>query len=259
MNSKQWKGLAALCVIGLVATLAAPALAQMDSKEKPPMYCYVGLWAIPRAQWADMDKSNAADVDVLQKALSAGSLVGYGFDTNLVHQPEGSTHDSWWCSMSMSGILGVLDTFYTNGGATTPVLASATKHWDDILVSRYYNWKSGSMKNGYSHGSLYKLKADAPDGAIDTLAKSVMVPMMEKMLANDTIAEYEIDTEAIHTDAPGSFLVFYLTPNAEGLDKMNAALRDSLKSNPLISPAFDSMIDFTGHRDYLDRTSATYK
>ena len=40
---------------------------------------------------------------------------------------------------------------------------------------------------------------------------------------------------------------------------MNAALRDTLKSNPLIAPAFDSVIDFYGHRDYLDRTNATYK
>jgi hypothetical protein len=228
-------------------------------KDKAPMYCYVGLWAIPRAQWADMEKADAADMDVLQKALAGGSLVGYGFDTNLVHQPDGSTHDSWWCSMSMAGIMGVLDTFYTNGGSTTPVLAGATKHWDEILVSRYYNWHSGTVKNGYSHGSVYKLKADAPDEAVETLAKSAIVPMMEKMLANGTIAEYEIDQEAIHTDNPGMFFIFYLAPNAEGLDKMNAALRDTLKSNPLIGPSFDSMVDFTVHRDYLDRTTATYK
>jgi hypothetical protein len=259
MNSKRWKGLAVLCVVGLIASLALPALAQSDMKDKAPMYCYVGLWAIPRAQWADMEKADAADMDVLQKALAGGSLVGYGFDTNLVHQPDGSTHDSWWCSMSMAGIMGVLDTFYTNGGSTTPVLAGATKHWDEILVSRYYNWHSGTVKNGYSHGSVYKLKADAPDEAVETLAKSAIVPMMEKMLANGTIAEYEIDQEAIHTDNPGMFFIFYLAPNADGLDKMNAALRDTLKSNPLIGPSFDSMVDFTVHRDYLDRTTATYK
>lgn len=256
MNSKRWKGLAVLYVAGLIAAVAMPSFAQT---EKPPMYCYVGLWNIPRAQWADMAKADEADQALLQKAMSAGTLVGFGSDVNLVHQPDAATHDDWWCGTSMAGIMNVLDQFYSNGSSVTPVLQSATKHWDSILVSRYYNWHSGSVKNGYSHGSVYKLKADAPDDAVDTMAKSAIVPMMEKMLANGTIAEYEIDTEAIHTDSPGLFFIFYLCPTADGLDKMNAALRDTLKSNPLIGPAFDSMNDFSAHRDYLDRSNATYK
>lgn len=259
MSSKQWKGLAALCVIGLMAALATPAPAQMDSKEKPAMYCYVGLWAIPRAQWADMVKADEADEPALQKAMAAGTLIGFGSDVNLVHQPDGPTHDDWWCANSMAGVLNMLDQFYSNGSAASPVLQSATKHWDNILVSHHYNWKPGTMKGGYSHGSMYRLKADSPNDAVDSLANSVIVPMMEKMLANGTISEYEIDTEAIHTEAPGTFYVFYLTPNADGLDKMNAALRENLKSNSLISPAFGSMTDSAGHRDYLDRTTATYK
>jgi hypothetical protein len=259
MKSMQWKSLAALCIVGLMAAMAAPALAQMDANEKAPMYCYVGLWSIPRAQWADMVKANEADQAALQKAMAAGTLVGFGSDVNLVHQTDGATHDDWWCANSMAGVLNMLDQFYSNGSSGTPVLQSATKHWDDILVSHHYNWKPGTTKGGYSHGSTYKLKADAADDAVDVLAKSAIVPMMEKMLANGTISEYEIDEEAVHTAAPGTFYIFYLTPNAEGIDKMSAALRDTLKTNPLVGPAFDSMVDFTGHRDYLDRTTATYK
>lgn len=253
------KVLAALFTVGLIAAVSAPALAQMADSGKAPMYCYVGEWAIPRAQWAEMEKANAADTDVLQKAMASGSVVGYGWDTNLVHQADGPTHDDWWCSMSMAGILGVLDTFYSNGSSTSPVMSSATKHWDNILVSRHYNWHSGTMKNGYTHGAVYKLKADAPDDAVNTLANSAIVPMMEKLLSDGTITEYEIDEESIHTSAPGLFFIFYLTPTADGLDKTSKALRDTLKGNALIGPAFDSMVDFTAHRDYLDRTTATYK
>jgi hypothetical protein len=259
MMSKQWRMLAAVCVFGLIVGMALPALAQSEVKEKPPMYCYVGLWAIPRAQWADMEKADAADQPVLQKAMSDGLLIGYGSDVNLIHEADGSTHDDWWCSSSMAGVLNVLDQFYKSGSTSSSVLQSATKHWDDMLMSRYYNWHSGSVKGGYSHGASYKLKADAPDDAVDTLAKGAIVPLMEKMLANGTISEYEIDTEAVHSMAPGTFYVFYLVSSADGIDKMNAALRDTLKSNPLIGPAFDSMVDFAAHRDYLDRTNATYK
>jgi len=180
-------------------------------------------------------------------------------DVNLVHQVDGPTHDDWWCPSSMAGVLNVLDQFYKNGSSASPVLQGATKHWDEVLMSRYYNWKPGTMKAGYTQGSSYKLKADASDDAIDTMAKNAFVPLMEKMLANGTIIEYEIDTEAIHAQAPGSFYLFYLCPNADGIDKVNAALRETLKANPMVAPAFDSVVDFSAHRDYLDRTNATYK
>jgi hypothetical protein len=161
--------------------------------------------------------------------------------------------------MSMAGLMNVLDQFYNNGSTTSSALQSATKHWDDIYISRYYNWRSGSWKGLYTHGSAYKLKADAPDDAVAMLAKNLVVPILEKQLAAGTIVEYEIDTEAIHTEAPGMFWIFYIAANADGLDKVQAAVRDSLKANPLAGQAFGSMTDDAGHRDYLARTNATYK
>jgi hypothetical protein len=35
--------------------------------------------------------------------------------------------------------------------------------------------------------------------AVETLSKNVAVPLLEKLLADPTIHEYEIDTQAIHT------------------------------------------------------------
>jgi hypothetical protein len=260
MNRKIGRVFAVLCALAMIVVCAAPAAAQMsDAKEKPPMYTYVGNWAIPRAQWAEMAKNTAADQKTLEQAMSSGAIVAYGNDVNLVHQADGDTHDDWWSAMSMAGLLNVLDTFYKSGGTTSPVLASATKHWDDIFVSRHYNWHPGSYKDVYTHGSSYKLKADAPEDAVDSLSNNLIVPMMEKLLAQGVIHEYEVDTQAIHTEAPGTFWLFYITANADGLDKVNAALRETLKANPLGGPAFGSMVDFTPHRDYLARTNATYK
>jgi hypothetical protein len=260
MNKKVCSIVAVVGALAMWAVSATPARAQMsDAKEKPPMYSYVALWNIPRAQWAEMDKSEAVDQKILDKAVTNGTIVGYGFDTNLVHQPDGPSHDDWWSAMSMAGLLNVLDQFYKSGTPTSPVLASATKHWDAIYVSRHYNWHSGSMKDGYSHGASYKLKPDAPSDALETLSKNLFVPLLEKLLADGAILEYEVDTEAIHTEDPNTFYIFYLTPNADGLDKVNTALRDTMKANQLAGPAFDSMVDFTPHRDFLVRTSATYK
>lgn len=260
MNKNLGRLFAGLCVLAIAVVLVAPAYAQMsDVKEKPPMYSYVGNWAIPRAQWGEMEKSDATDRPMLDKAMAAGTIVGYGSDVNLVHQADGFTHDGWWSAMSMAGVLKMLEQFYQSGGTTTTVLGSATKHWDALYVSRYYNWHAGSWKGVYTHVGIYKLKADAPDDAVETLSKTLFVPFFEKLLANGTIHEYEVDTEAIHTESPGTFSLVYIAANAEALDKVNAALRDTMKTNPLGGPAFGSMVDFTAHRDLLMRSDVTYK
>ena len=259
MNKKMLRMVAGVFAVTMMVLGAVPARAQEGPKEKPPMYSYVGNWNIPRAQWGEMEKNTAADQTILAKALADGTIVGYGDDTTLVHQPEGSTHDQWWSAISMAGVLNVLGQFYKSGSAASPVLASATKHWDSIFVSRYYNWRPGSHKGAYTRVASYKLKADAPAEAIDTLSKNLFVPFLEKLLSAGTILEYEIDTQAIHTQSPQMFWIVFIAPNAEALDKYNAAFVDVQKANPLGGPAFTSMVDFKPHRDELVWTNATYK
>ena len=260
MKNVVAKVFAGACALMMIAFLSPAALGQTSEvKEKPPMYSYVGNWVIPRTQWAEMDKQTQADQKTLQAAMAKGTIVAYGDDTNLVHQPDTQTHDGWWSAMSMAGVLDVLEQFYQNGQATTPVLDGATKHWDQIFVSRYYNWHSGSFKNGYSFVGEYKLKKHAPDDAVATLSKSVVVPLLEKLLADGTLHEYEVDTQAIHTESPDTFWIVYIAAGTDGWDKVNAALRNSMKDNPLAGPAFDSMVDYSEHRDGLSRTNATYK
>src|SRR5208283_4306573 len=257
MNRKLGSVLALACTLMTVALCASAQMTEI--KEKPRIYTYVAFWTIPRTQWAEEDKLVSSEQKLMQKGVSDGVLVGYGDDKNLVHQNDGPTHDTWYSAMSMAGLLNVLDEIYKSGTPTSPVDVSATRHSDAIFVSRYYNWHSGSWKDVYSEASMYKLKADAPDNAVDTLSKDLVVPLMEKMLADGTIHEYEIDTEAIHTEAPGTFWIDYIAANAEGLDKVNAAVRDAVKANPMGGTGFGSMVDFSQHRDYLARTDATYK
>lgn len=247
-------------VFAAFVLLAAPAGAQTtEVKEKPPMYSYVADWVIPRAQWGEMEKSYAPNQKILDKALANGTIVGYGTDENLVHQADGVTHDDWWSAMSLGDLIKIDDQFYQSGTATAPILANATKHWDSIYVSRYYNWHSGAFKNGYTYVALYKLKPDAPNDALDTLSKNIVVPLLEKMLSDGAIHEYEIDSQAIHTEAPGTFEIVFIAASPEGLDKVTAAIRESVKNNPLIGPSFGSMTEQSAHRDELARTNAVYK
>jgi len=260
MTKQNARILVTLCAFVVPLVWVVSASAQMSEvKEKPPMYSYVADWTIPRAQWGEMQKDTAANLPMMQKALASGTIVGYGDDTDLIHRQDGDTHDTWWSSMTLAGLVNVLEQSYSSGTATSPVLTTATRHRDAIYVSRYYNWHSGSWKNVYTTDAFYKLKADAPADAVDTISKSIMVPLMEKLLSDGTIHEYEIDTEAFHTDPPGGFTLVYILAGAEGLDKVNAAIRDAIKGNPLLAPAFGAMVDISAHRDDLARTNATYK
>jgi hypothetical protein len=261
MNRSVWGVILGAAVLATLCTVTAPVSAQTaEVNEKPRMYTYQSYWVIPRARWADMEKGNAtANQKVLAPALADGTLLGYGDDESAVHTAEGPTHDSWFQARSMAGLLKVLDAFYNSGGAASPVLVSATKHWDGIYVSRFYNWKAGSWKGAYARSSSYKLKADAPNEAVETLSKHVFVPVLEKLLGDGAIVEYEIDEETIHTESPDMFFVYVLAPTADGLDKFNDAVRELGKNNPLIGPALRSMIDYAPHRDSLLRANATYK
>jgi len=253
--SRILSGLCAIAALG-IWTSAVHAQAT-EVKEKPRMYTYFADWEFPRARWGDFEKATATTQKVLDQAIGSGALVGYGDDAAVVHQAEGPTHDNWWSALSQAAVLDVLDSVMKSGPA--PVLASATKHSDAIYVSRFYNWRAGTYKGAYTHTASYKLKADAPDDAVESISKNFIVPLMEKLLADGAVVEYEVDEEAIHTESPDRFWVVYLCQTSAGLDKVNAALGEAIKGNPFAGPALGAMVDFTVHRDYLLRSNVTYK
>lgn len=259
MTSKR-KMFTGLCAIALTATWSMGSWAQaQEVKQKPPMYTYIANWEIPRAHWTEMAKAADGDKAVLDKAVADGTLVGYGNDENLVHTPGEFTHDDWWSSTSMAGLMKVLDQLSGSGGTSRSVLESATKHWDEIEVSHYYNWKPGAYKNGYVQVAIYTLKPNAPDDAVEQLSKSFIVPLLEKQLSDGTIVEYEIDVPAVHTSAPGTFAIVWVSPQADGIDKVGAAIRATREGAALNNAAFLSMVDYKTHRDELNKGNGVFK
>ncbi|HUY82385.1 MAG TPA: hypothetical protein VMU92_11740 [Acidobacteriaceae bacterium] len=263
MSKSKWKIFAVVCAIALGAIVVAPVSAQSQAqavKPKPPMYGYISNWQIPRAHWAEMKSSAANDSAMLDKAMADGTIIGYGSDENLVHTPDGWTHDDWFASMSMGGLMKILEQYYNTENSTPPVLLTSTKHWDLVLTSRYYNWKPGaSYKNGFVSVSSYKLKTDAPDNALTVISGEIVAPLLEKLLADGTLVEYEIDTQAVHTSAPGSFWIVTVVQNPDDLDKVNDAIQATIKAHPIEGVAFGSLTNSKAHRDELGIGTGKFK
>lgn len=258
-------GVAGVVMLGMTTGLAraqSGEVKEAEVKERPALYRYVSYWTFPRAHWADVDEDNAtANQKILAPALADSSLVGYGDDENQVHSADGFTHDNWWQANSIAALMKVLEAFRKDGNPGSPLLLSSTRHWDQIYISNYYNWKPGSWKGAYGYAGTYKLKPDAPDAddAVRTLSR-FYVPVFEKMLADGTIVEYEIDQEMIHTtDARARIHFSFVMPSADGLDRFREALGAALDENSLIAPAFGSMmVNFTPQREFV-RVNATYR
>lgn len=259
MSISKWNIFAAVCAVALGAFLAVPATAHAQTvKPKPRMYSYVSNWQIPRAHWAEMNGSDANDA-ILKKAMADGTLVGYGTDQNLVHTPDGWTHDDWFSAMSMGDLMKVLEQYYASTN-NPPVLLTSTKHWDLVVTSRYYNWKPGaSYTNGIVSVAEYKLKHDAPDNALTVISGEIVAPLLEQLVADGTILEYEIDTQAVHTSAPGTFWIITVVQDPANLDKIDDAIRATIKAHPAEGVTFDSLTSSKAHRDEMELGDGKFK
>ena len=212
-------------------------------EEKRPLYRYVSYWTFPPGHWRDVFNEHAtANQKILAPALADGTLVGYGDEENLMHSVDGYTHDQWWQANSWAGVMKVSDGFHNSDVSSSPLFASSSKHWDQVFLSRFYNWKPGSWKGAYRYTATYELQPQTDaDEALRTLS-SFDVPLFEKLLADGTIVEYELDRELRQkTDAPVKFIYVVVVPSAEALDKMTAAVRAAVGASSLLGPAFASM------------------
>lgn len=238
----------------IATLLAGTAWTQSPTKEKPVLYTYVSEWAVPRAMWADFEKSETATNDAMNKLIADGTITSFGSYSVLNHQEGAPTHGSWFSAGSFANLMKALEGLRSRPDSTGPIFA-ASKHWDFIFDSRDYNSHSGSFKNGYLRVGHWKYKGGAsdPDGKI---MKATMVALLERLFADGALHSYSIDNEDIHSRNPDTFFIAIVANGADGIDKFNAAIDDDEKKNPAGWAGFGSLIDSDGHRDFLAHVDA---
>ncbi len=235
-------------ILGL-ALAVSPLLAQTAAPAKPPIYVYVSTWAVPRAQWGDMEKLDNLDKPLLDKAIADGTIVGYGAYTNLIHQEGEPTHGSWFTATSEGNLLKTLETFYAHPGSTDATVQGASKHWDQILTGDLYNGKPGSSA-GYLIWSKWVVKPGMMKAYAD-LTKKEVAPAMDKLVADGTVTSWGELTEDYHTDKLGTVYDYFTVPDTAALDKLNKVFDDLFGANSALAPAYGQLTEREGHRDYL--------
>jgi hypothetical protein len=251
MRIRSIGALAVLCAL-IVPISADRATAQ--SKEKPAQYTYVSEWTVPRAMWGDYLKGEAADNDLMKKGMSDGVITSFGSFAVLTHQEGEPTHGTWFSASSVSNLLKFLETLRNAPDATAAPLAAA-KHWDFIVESKDYGGHAGTFTNGYLRVGRWVPRPGSTD--TDGILRATMVPLLDKLVADGALHTYTIDKENIHTanDPLGTLYLVIVANGPEGIDKFDAAIDESEKSNPAAWAALRGALDEKGHTDSLSKVS----
>lgn len=246
-------------VVALVALLLASTPAWAQGNPNPqPIFTYVSLWGVPRAQWGEIAKIDAELKAVLDPLVANGTLLGYGTFENLVHSDGGYTHGSWLQGTSLASLLKTLETISTRPFATAPVRA-ASKHQDYLMISTIHGSRTVTNSMGYIRVIGAEIQAGKMDDFLEAYRRYI-VPVYEKLLAEGTIVNYQLDTEYNIENAPGRIFSVVDTRDAEGMDKVRAAVGEVFAKNPAAAPALASDTVPNSRNDLLARiTTMTHK
>jgi hypothetical protein len=209
----------------LLAAVSLPLLipfAALAQQQEAPVYTYVAEWTVERARWGDfsafLDKNTKP---VLNRLVSDGTILEWGSTENTIHTDERSTHSVWWAAPAFSGTQRVLDELAKVPGGTG-AQPGITKHRDYLLRSIIFRSRHSGETTGYLLTSYNVVKPGKGREWRELWEKNTK-PALENLLEQRTILGYGLDVEHVHTGNPGGRYAWIVAPNAEAVDKVNAA------------------------------------
>ena len=245
-----------VAAIMLCPLLLVPAIVEAQQQE-PPVYTFVSLWDVPRAQWADFtayrDKNSRP---VVERMFKDGTLASWGYFETVVHIENGYTHGGWYSATSIAGI----ERIRTELVKLPPNPAAAgARHRDHLFRSLIYRTKGAGPTSGYLSVSATQVqpgKGEEWRELWDKYAK----PTLEELLANGTVTHFELEVEDVHTENPGWRYSVEIAPSAEGVDKVNVAFRAlgdkrSAEERRAVGAAFREVTVPGAHWDYVARVT----
>ena len=251
------KSLKATLMAGaLFLALATPLLSQDQ-----PLYTRIASWNIARVHWADFEKDfKKNEQPVMEKLLADGVIVQYGLDAVTVHTADGQTHSNWFSSRSLANLEKALDALVAANEKLGPEERrrqntdfAGEKHRDFIVRSLVHKVHPANLDKGYDMASFATVKPGKGQ-EYRQLWDKYTKPVLEQLFTEGAISAYGLDVEQVHTNSPSERVTWYVMPNAEALDKIEAAFEaarnkaDAVERRA-IGALFAEVTEANTHRD----------
>lgn len=239
-------------LIALLLALLAPVAQAQE------IFTYISHWRVPRAAFAAAAEFNEGSASGFEQLVADGTIVHWGIDEPFVHAPTGHTHGSWFAATSLEGIDKAMATLQGAGG-DNPLASSSEAHHDHLLRSIAHGGSTANIRGGYSRTIIVRIKPGTGEDWA-TFAKAVYTSAFESLVEEGTVLLWEISADAIH--GAGNSLnryVWYVTADAAGVDRVNAALAKNRVERPGPTAALRRTQDQEGHRDGLARVDFQHK
>jgi len=201
-----------------------------------------------------MEKADAEDKALFDSLVADGTLLGYGMFENRIHSDGGYTHGSWFQAASVGNIFKALERIYAQPGAVTTPVQAASKHLDYLMIANIHGTKPFTNSTGY----LRVIGAQVKPGMEDEFTaayRRYLVPVYDKLLAEGTIINYQLDWEYNIENAPGRFFSAVTLRDAEALDEARMAFGELFENNPAAWGALARTVVPNTRNDFLARVS----
>jgi len=249
--------------ISLLAGFMALSLQAAEAQEKPPLYTRIANWTIARASWEAYERQSIKIFQpVMDKLLADGVITEYGFDTISLHSAEGPTHSSWFSSKTLAGLEKTIEAIQAATEKMSPEDRkkqdsdfAGSKHRDFLVFSSEYRSRPSTLNKGYDLSTMTTVKP-GKNREFREFWKKYFQPTYEQLFNEGTVVAYGLAEEQIHTDKPGTLVTWWVVPNAEALDKVDAAQeaarnKFSQTERRAIGDEFRELTEPGSHRDSM--------
>lgn len=199
---------------------------------------------------------------LLDKLIASGVVNAYGMNVSMLHVPDRNNVDFWVEVPDFAALdkeEKALEEFEKANPALMGDLRSMSDpatHHDLIIGVREGNFGSvpaGSMP--VTDFDVVRLQPGRMDEFME-LVRKYDKPVLDKLVADGVIYGWEVDTEAVHTMAPGLVWFLVTMPDLGTKDKVEAAFTASFKNLPegernMVEKTYRELVVPGSHRDDL--------
>ena len=238
-----------ISIIMLLVLVLAP-LASMAQQQEPTIYTFIAHFDVPRPQWDEMTRNVEQDVrPVMERMLADGTIESWGNEERIIHEENGTTHGVWWAATSIAGLERVREELIKI--PSSPALNNP--HHDHLFESIIHRGNTAGPTSGYLYVEIIKLRPGSGQ-TWRQLWEKYFKPTYDELLDDGTLLSYEVSRQYVHTEDPRWRYVWTVTPSAEAVDKVNAAIGAVFeKDGTAIRAAFGSVSIRSEHRDVFAR------